>query len=378
MDKFKNICVLGGSFFQIEFILTAKAKGYNIFILDGDPNCYLSNNKNYQFYNINFSKEDEVVKFCKKHKIDFVYAPSNELGNLIASRLAKKIGFNYNSEETVLNTLSKSKQRKLLSKLNLIKSPKSTTFQGSIESIESKLIYPLVVKPSNSSASRGISSVNNTSELIYAIKNAKQYLNSGDDIIIEEFIDGIQISVETITANEKHYIAGITLEIVSGSPDFIERSHFMSPEIHKKFFNLLVSPINELLTTINIKVGPCHIELKVKNNEIYLIEIASRAGGLRDYLMKISGYPDYNELIINAYLNSTINEESLHAPKQNGLVNILTKVNDLYSFVQGRKDYTLDSYYFNEKGPIPKPKNLIDAYGYAYFKSSKSLTKYTL
>lgn len=378
MYKPKNLCVLGGSFLQQEFVITAKSKRHNVFILDGNPNCYLSCNKDYKFFNINFSNENEVLQFCKKNNISFVYAPSNEVGNLIASRLVSKVGYNYNSEETVLNTINKLSQRKLLNKLNQIKSPKSTTFQGDINRIESNLKYPLIIKPSSSSASRGISSVDNKSELINAVNTAKQFLKSGDDIIVEEYIDGEQISVETITVNGKHYIAGITKEIVSGSPDFIERSHFMGPEIHERFFDLLVNPINELLTTAHIIVGPCHVELKIKNNEIYLIEIASRAGGLRDYLMKISGYPDFNELILDAYLNNTIDENYLHPPKQNGLVNILTQVEDLHSFVQGRKDKTLYNYYFNEKGPIPEPKNLIDAYGYAYFKSQNSLEKYSL
>lgn len=376
--NFKNIAVLGGSFLQEEFISTAIAKSHNIFILDGNPKCYLANNNDYKFYNIDFSKEEEVLKFCEKNNIVFIYSPSNELGNLIASRLANKIGFNYNSEETVLNTLSKTRQRKHLGKLQLIKSPKSIIYQRDIKSIENYLKYPMIVKPSKSSASRGISSVVNNVELIEAIRNTQPYLAGEDDVIVEEFIEGVQISVETISLDSKHYIAGITKEILSGPPDFIERSHFMGPEIHENYFNFLRNPINELLTAANIRVGPCHIELKVKNNEIYLIEMASRAGGWRDYLMKISGYPDYNELIIDAYLNNKIDENCLQPPKQNGLVNILTKVNDLHSFVQGRKDGMLDSFYFNEKGPVPEPRNLIDAFGYAYFKSSESLKQYAL
>lgn len=378
MNKRQNIVVLGGSFLQKEFAKTAKENGHNIFILDGNSNCFLSNNTDYSFHHLNFSKEDKVLKFCKENNIDLIYAPSNEHGNLIASRLADKIGYNFNSEEVVSNSLDKVKQRELFNELNYIKAPKSIVYKDNIELIDDSFTYPLIVKPSNSSASRGVTAANNKSELKTAIEYAKKHLNNSGDVIIEEYIDGEQISVETISANGKHYIAGITQEIVSGPPYFIERSHLMGKEIHGKYFDLLVSPIKELLTTANIKVGPCHIELKVKNNEIYLIELASRAGGWRDYLMKISGYPDYNQLIIDAYLKNNINEYVIQPPSQNGLVNIMTKVEDLHSFVEGRKDNILESYYFNGNGPVPKPQNLIDAYGYAYFKSTKSLHKYTL
>lgn len=378
MDNVKNIAVLGGSFLQNDFVETAKRKGHNVFVLDGNANCYLNNNPNCSFHHINFSNEKEVLKFCKEKNIDLVYAPSNELGNLISSKLASKVGFNFNSVETVQNTLSKAKQRELLAELKYIKSPKSIIFNDNVKWIDSNYIYPLIVKPSSSSASRGVLAVNNASELINAIDNAKQYLSSGDDIIIEEYIEGDQISVETITANNKHYIAGITKEVVSGPPYFIERSHFMGKKIHEKYYDLLIEAIDELLTVSNIDVGPCHVELKVNGSDIYLIEIASRAGGLRDRLMKISGYPDYNELIIDAYLKNRISKNLIQPPKLNSLVNILTEIDDLYSFVEGRKNEKLDSFYFNGNGPVPEPQNLIDAYGYAYFKSTESLKKYAL
>jgi len=373
-----KIGVLGGSFLQIEFVYTAIKLDYQVYIFDGNAQCMLANKAVGNFVHLNFSDEKNLCNFCLENEIKYLFTPSNELGNVIISRLAPKLGFSYNSTEVVLNTIDKGLQRKKSAGLTHMHSPKSLIFNYSIVSVLNKLSFPMVVKPSNSSASRGVKGVNNQDELKDAIEEAKKHLKQDSHIIIEEYIGGTQLSVETITVNGKHYIVGITKEIVSPSPFFIERSHFMDPEVHSLFMPKIEKSIKELLDSNQITWGPCHIELKVDGDKVVLIEIASRSGGLRDRLMLNAGYPDYNKLIINTYIQGSIDLEKLQPPNKYGLVNILTQIEDLYPFVNGKKDKTLESFYFYEKGPEPNPQNLTDAYAYAFYTNSKSLENYSL
>lgn len=377
MDR-KKIAVLGGSFLQTDFVETALANDIDVFVLDGNKDCYISRWDSVHFYPINFADENQVLIFCKEHEIGFVYAPCNEAGNLISSRLAPTLGFRYNPEEVVKITLDKSLQREKATLCNSLFSPKCLRYSGSIVEIESMLSYPMVIKPSSSSAGRGITGVNSRAELEQALKVAELYIGPHGHILVEEYIGGDQISVETISAGGKHHIAGITLEIVGPAPLFIERNHYMNRDVHERFLPLVQESVNELLMQIGIQYGPCHIEMKVDAGRVSLIEIASRSGGLRDRLMKLAGYADYNEMILDAYLNEHIDTENLHAPGRHGLVNILTKVEDLNSVVLGKRDTCLHSLYLNEKGPVYQPQNIIDAYGYAYFTSQYALNEYSL
>ena len=374
-----RLAVLGGSFFQADFVQCAIQKGLTVFVLDMNDHCYLNDKANYNFVNINFSNEFLVKKFCKENAIDFVYGPANELGNLITARLAPMIGYKYNNEKIVINTTYKNKQRKKLKDSpGIIRSPKMETFQNNINLICDKLSFPLVVKPSNSSAGRGVTGVSGIKELKLAISETEKMLKPNGKIIIEEYIDGEQLSVETLSIDGDHYIIGITKEVTGGAPLFIERCHFMSKEIHNKYYPILLDPIKDLLDIFDLQWGPCHIEIKINKGGIWLIEMASRSGGLRDRLMVNAGYPDYNALILDCYLNGEFELDKLRAPSNNALVNILIYPDDVNTIEQGKKNKTWQSDYFNNKKPKEYPQSIMDAYGYVYFKSENDLTHFSL
>ena len=61
-----RLAVLGGSFFQADFVQCAIQKGLTVFVLDMNDHCYLNDKVNYNFVNINFSNEFLVKKFVKK------------------------------------------------------------------------------------------------------------------------------------------------------------------------------------------------------------------------------------------------------------------------------------------------------------------------
>jgi hypothetical protein len=376
--KDTKLAVLGGSFLQIDFVETALSLGIESHVIDGNPRCYMSQLKTIKFQPFDFSKQELLEEYCNKNEINFVYAPCNEVGNLISSRLASILGFNYNSEDVVNITLNKSLQRKKAATCKYLYSPKSILFRGNIQEVEEFINYPMVVKPTSSSAGRGITGVNNRKDLINALTTAEQYCQQNGQILVEEYIVGDQISIETVSVNGVHSIVGITKEIVGPKPLFIERSHYMNHGIHEKFLPIVENGVKELLDAIGIQYGPCHIEMKVEGNRVSLIEIASRAGGLRDRLMKLAGYSDFNKIILSAYLNNQVDHNDLHLPSKHSLVNILTKVDDLNCVPLGKRDNTLHSLYFNEKGPVYDPQNIMDAYGYAYFTSEKSLNTYSL
>lgn len=373
-----SIVVLGGSFLQTDFVETALEAGMKVYVLDGNKNCYLANHEGIEFHALNFAQKSAVKEFYLNKAADMLYAPCNEVGNLISAQLADELGFRYNAEEVVKITLNKSLQREKAAACKNLYSPKSLVFKGDLDELEKELSFPMVVKPTSSSAGRGITGVNNREELEKALVVAESYLGEEGIIIVEEYIGGDQISVETVSVAGTHHIVGITHEIVGPAPLFIERNHYMDQEVHNRFVPVVESAVKELLSMIGIQYGPCHIEMKVDGDKVALIEVASRAGGLRDRLMKLAGYTDYNKIILDSFIKGEVDSADLHAPSKYGLVNILTKVEDLHSVRLGKRDATLHSLYLYDKGPEYQPQNIIDAYGYAYFTSDHSLFDYSL
>ena len=373
----KNILVLGGSYLQSYFVQIAVKNNYIVHVMDVNSNCFLSESKEIIFSNIDFSIINNVYKYSIQNNIKNIFSPSNEVGNLVAAKLSNILGFNYNSVDVVNITLNKDLQRDFIRKLNNIKSPEYFLFQNVNDIHFEELPYPLVLKPTNSSASRGVTCVYDQISLTNALFELKKYLNKDSKILLEQKIEGEQLSVETISFNSKHYIVGITKEIVSGEPYFIERSHFMGPNIHSLYYDKINKAIFELLNELGIEWGPCHIEIILQKNEVYLIEIASRSGGLRDKLMTYSGYSDYNQLIIDTQLNFE-EEPILSKPKQNSLVNILLYAKDLDTINKAKQSNVFCDVYLNNNSILDLPQNISEAFGYAYFTSDNNIENYSL
>ena len=86
------------------------------------------------------------------------------------------------------------------------------------------LHFPLIVKPCDRSGSAGVTKVETLEELAAAAPVALT-LSPGHEAIIEEFVAGAEVSVETISWQGAHHILAITDKLTSGAPHFVEFAH---------------------------------------------------------------------------------------------------------------------------------------------------------
>lgn len=364
-----KILVMGGSYMQSGFIETAINKGLEVNVLDRDSNCLYAPDNRVNFFEIDISDATKVDAFLSVNLFDAYVAPVSEVGNITLSKLAKKYGFYYNSEETISLTTNK------LALRNKLKRQSSNSHQfftyNEVKDNPEMLPYPLIVKPAQSSASRGVSLVKSSNEFEPAIQYALNFCNK-DELLIEKYAEGKQYSIETISYQGKHEIVAVVEENMSPAPYFIERSDIIDIEQQEGLKLLLSDYVIDLLNSLNIKVGPCHLEVKIDGNEIFLIEIASRSGLLRDRLIAAANIVDYNELIINAYLKNLngVKIENNHN-KQNALLNILIYEQDMEKYRLAKEQEKLvDEYFYKEKKLLNKEIKLTDAYGYFFVSSA--------
>lgn len=354
---------------QSDFVNVACEEMHDVHVLDKNPKCYLSYYKNIKFSPIDISNFDLVNTYFLENSFDMIVSPVTEVGNKISSKIADIHGLNYNSIETVLATTDKYIMRDILISSNL-NEPKVYQFnkESNIKKIE--IEYPIIVKPTVSSASRGVTKVENFNELNKAIKRAYLVSKNNQNIIFEEFIEGDQYSIETISDNGKHYILGIVKEYLSDSPYFMERFNVIDQKFNNLIFNKIQIFVKELLNILNVKYGPCHIEVKIDNKlNIRLIEIASRSGLLRDRLLKTADGENYNKLIIDSYLGNTINE--IFLPKTNACLAMIAYEEDNIVYKKAENNRLIfDSYFFKNKLFVDKPKTLTDVVGYFFIRSS--------
>lgn len=366
----KKILVLGGSYLQSDFVETALSMGHAVHVLDRNPDAFLSQNESITFSVVDISDLEGVDKYFIDNNCDIILSPITEIGNKISSLVAERHGLAYNSVDTVIATTDKRVMRERLSE-TLISEPRVFNLKSDL-SYPKDLDFPFILKPSISSASRGVTLINTPEEFDEAVQRALPYCKDSSEILLEEFIDGDQYSIETISFSGKHFIVGIVREVLSGAPYFMERMDVVNTANVTSLMPVVEPYMMKLLDLLKVEYGPCHTEVKIKDGEVRLIEIASRSGLVRDRLLKVAQGIDYNRLILNSYLGqSQVNSDEIHLPHTNAMLGIMAYDEDVEAYKRAKKDGLVIDEHFNQKNPSAKATMLTDAIGYFFLRSDK-------
>ena len=139
--------------------------------------------------------------------------------------------------------------------------------------------FPVIVKPSDSGGSRGITLVREKKDLAAAVDRAFDWSPS-KTALIEQFVEGREFSIESISYQGKHYILQITDKDTTGAPYFVELGHHQPANITKKQRDDISNETLKLLSALRIEYGASHTEIKMDaSGKPYVIEMGARMGG---------------------------------------------------------------------------------------------------
>lgn len=160
------------------------------------------------------------------------------------------------------------------------------------------LRYPLVLKPLNYGGSDGVRKIDGEEDLLPAIDALHTTLASPRPLfqhvafekrrlVIEEYLDGPEYSVETLSLAGRHQILQITEKALGPEPDFFEVGHLAPAPLAEATRIRIEQYCAEVLTSLSIRNAICHIELRLVPDPS-LIEIGVRPGG--DRIMDLLWY----------------------------------------------------------------------------------------
>lgn len=252
------------------------------------------------------------------------------------------------------------------SNYTLIKSPKEAL------SALNNISFPLVVKPTNESGSKLVFICENIQDLIdsvHKIYSTKQnYIGETLDteVLIEEYIDGKEYSVETYTISGTNTILAITSK---ETENCVEVSHTVPARISQNESNRIKEIVNAALKALNVKYGVTHTELKISTNGIKIIEVNGRvAGDNIDKLVDCITGINLRDISLSIALDGTIDNIDRKIPEiQSASIRYITANKDgIFTYNQEVKDnyeLYLDLYYKNGS-IIKKTKDNFTRLGY--------------
>ncbi len=200
----KRVLFLGGSKFQIPPIQYAKEQGHYVITCD-----YLPDNPGHayadEYHNVSTTDEEVVLKLAKKLKVDGIVAYASDPAAPTQAYVANRLGLPSNPYESVKILARKDYFRDFLTKHNFLV-PKSKSFYNLEEAYDwfDELEKPIIVKPVDSSGSKGVTKIDTKEELTDAFSYALEFSRE-KKIVLEEFFvrDGYQVAGDGFVVDGK-------------------------------------------------------------------------------------------------------------------------------------------------------------------------------
>lgn len=140
------------------------------------------------------------------------------------------------------------------------------------------LKFPVVIKPSDNMGARGVMRIDNLNQLADAFKFSKGASPSGE-LIMEEFMDGPELSIDAIIYNEEITITGIADRIIEYPPYFIETGHNMPSSLSQETQEAACDIMKLGIRALGIDIGAAKGDIKITKDGPMIGELAARLSG---------------------------------------------------------------------------------------------------
>lgn len=298
----KKLAVIGASYFQLPLVKKAQSMDLEVHCFAWEDGAVCKKYSDY-FYPISTVEKELILKKCQEIHIDGIITIASDVAIGTVNYVASKLGLIANDDKYTAMCTNKYLMREQFRK-HSIPSPKYII--ASENAVNMDLQYPLIVKPTDRSGSRGVQKIQSKEELKKSILRAQEE-SFKKEVIIEEFVEGDEISVEAISFKGEHYILQITDKVTTGAPYFVELEHHQPSSISSKYKVKIVKIVKKALTALHIEYGASHSELKITpNGEIKVIEIGARMGGdfIGSHLVYLSTGYDFLKGVIEVSLGN--------------------------------------------------------------------------
>lgn len=298
---------------KIEKIFAAPGNAYNKLI----PNCE----------NVNINTSQDILDFAKKENIDLTIVGSEEL--LVDGIVDKfqeqglKI-FGPNKEAAMLEG-SKAFAKDFMEKYG-VKTAKYKSFTDKSEAVKflDEMSYPLVIKASGLAAGKGVIICQNENEALTALEDImenKVFAGAGDTVVIEEFLDGVEVSILSITdtniilpflsAKDHKKISDGEQGLNTGGMGVISPNPYYTKDVEEKFIKDILNPTLKGLKEERFDfAGIIFFGLMISKGEVYLLEYNMRMGDPETQAVLPLMESDYLDLIESA-MNKRLKEFTL-------------------------------------------------------------------
>lgn len=203
----------------------------------------------------------------------------------LAAKAAQRLNLAGMSHQNALCARDKSLMRQRLSEAG-VAGPAFRLVESSAEAqaFAREIGYPAIIKPVNMAGSRGVMLCHSPAELVSNFDSLQQYqppfgIARAPCFLVEEFMDGPEFSVESLSWEGHTRIIAITRKVLASNGSFVELGHALPADVTPEQRDQITQLTKQALAALGVTAGGSHTEIKLTSKGPRIVEVAARLGG---------------------------------------------------------------------------------------------------
>lgn len=286
MSHQKKIMLLGGIHYLLPVIKAAHEQGYYVITADYLPDN-VAHKYSDEYVNVSIVDKEAVLKVAQEKQIDGIISFGVDPGVVAAAYVQEKMALPsmgpYESVEILQN---KDKFRAFL-QAHGFNCPKSKGYSTIEEALADTdwLTWPMIVKPTDSAGSKGVTRVDRIEDYESAIENA--FVNSHKKrVIVEQFIEkrGCSSDSDCFSVNGELVVVSYSAQRFDekASNPFTPAAFTWPSTYTEEQEKFLTKELQRLLNLLHMGTTIYNVETRVgKDGNPYIMEVSPRGGGNR-------------------------------------------------------------------------------------------------
>lgn len=264
---------------ELQQSIAKRAQKMGLFVVGIDPCADAACKDDMDAFEVVGGQDFEgTLAVARKYNVRGIVTAATDKPLVMMARVAKELNLPFYSVETAQWSTDKFQM-------------KQRFMEGGVPCAQGRLIhnadeakdlyFPVICKPRDNSGSRGVKLCRNLQELQACIDEALQY-SKLDTVLVEEFIEGREFSIESLHYNGKSEVIQFTEKKTTPFPYNVELGHKQPANLTDGQRDAIREIVSKISVALKFENCPSHTELKVNERGIFVIETSPRLGG--DYI----------------------------------------------------------------------------------------------
>jgi biotin carboxylase len=278
----KAFVLTGGSRSQLGLLEQARALGLEVCVVDGSERAPLLEVADHAIVR-SFTDVGGVVGELEQRGIEPVAVATmgSDQAVLPTAQLAERLGLPGLPVETARTVADKRRMRAAFErrKVRCPKGREAASFEEAEQAFH-QLGAPVVVKPVDGSAQRGVTEVRAEAELADAVDRALA-ASKTHAIVLEQYLDGDEFTVNGFLLDGEYFPMSVTRRLLYPPPPLGVCIAHRYPSLlrnEKPLFELA----HRASLAVGLETGPSYVQVRMRDGAPWAIEVGARLGGGKD------------------------------------------------------------------------------------------------